>query len=204
MRAQELARLLGEPGRDVLGEPADLEVARVHPRAADHLEEVEDLVAVVERVPDERDRAELERGRAEPDQVRVDAVELGERHARPGRAARHLQPEQLLDRHDVHELVRLEREVVDPRRVRDVLPPGLRLHVLLEAGVQISDNRPYPRDRLAVEVDDQPQHPVGGGWFGPKLIVRMSSGLCFAGSTSSSKPSARIAARKRSRAAASA
>ena len=150
-------------GREVLGEASDLEVARVHPRSRGHLEQVEDLVAVVERVPEERDRAELESGGAEPDQVRVDAVELGERHARPGRAARNLDPEQLLDRQHVDELVRLEREVVDPRRIRDGLPPRLRLHVLLEPGVEVADDRADARDRLAVEVDDQPQDAVRGG-----------------------------------------
>ena len=132
----------------------------MHARPAGHLEQVEDLVAVVERVPEERDRAELERGGAERDQVRMDAVELGERHPRPGRAARNVEPEQLLDRQDVDELVRLEREVVDPRRVRDGLPPGLRLHVLLEPGVQVADHGADARDGLPVEVDDEAEDAV--------------------------------------------
>ena len=76
------------------------------------------------------------------------------------RAARHLDPEQLLDREDVEELVRVERDVVDARRVRDRLPPRLGLHVLLEAGVQVADDRADARDRLAVEVDDEPEDAV--------------------------------------------
>ena len=87
-RVAERPRLVGEAGREVLGEPAHLDVARVQPRAARQLEEVEDGVAVVERVPEHRDRPELEGRRAEPDEVRVDAVQLGERHPRPGRAPR--------------------------------------------------------------------------------------------------------------------
>ena len=72
----ELARLGVEAARDVLGEAADLEVARVHAVARDELEEVEDLLALAERVPEHRDRAELERRGAEPDEMRVDAVQL--------------------------------------------------------------------------------------------------------------------------------
>ena len=68
--------------------------------------------------------------------------------------------EELLDREHEHELVRLEGEVVDPLRVRDPLPVGLRLHVLLEAGVQVADHRLEPGDVLPVEVDDQPQDAV--------------------------------------------
>ena len=132
-RLAELPRLAREVRRQVLRDAADLDVAGVHPRSAGHLEEVEDLVAVVEAVPEQRDRPELERRRAEPHEVRVDAVELGHRHPRPRRAARHLDPEELLDRKHVQELVRVERDVVDPRRVRDRLPPRLVLHVLLEA-----------------------------------------------------------------------
>ena len=141
----------------------------MHPRPAGHLEEVEDLVAVVEAVPEERDRPELERGRPEPDEMRVDAVELGHRHPRPGRAARHLDAEELLDREDVEELVRVEGDVVDARRVRDRLPPRLVLHVLLEPGVEVADDRADAGDRLAVEVDDQAQDAVRRGVVRPEV-----------------------------------
>ena len=60
-------------------------------------------------------------------------------------------------------------DVVDPRRVRDGLPPGLRLHVLLEAGVQVADDRADARDRLAVEVDDEAQDAVRGRVVGPEV-----------------------------------
>ena len=104
----ELARLRVEAQRDVLREPARLEVARVHAHPGDHLEEVEDEVALAERVPEHRDRADLERGGAEVDEVRVDPDELAERHPHPGRLARDLELEQLLDREHEDELVVLE------------------------------------------------------------------------------------------------
>jgi hypothetical protein len=129
----ELAALGVEAARNVLGEPAGLEVARVHARAGDELGQVEDLLALAEAVPEHRDRSELEPGRAEPDEVRMDPVQLAQQHAHPGRLARHLDLEQLFDREHEDELVVLERDVVDPLGVRDRLPPRLLLHVLLEA-----------------------------------------------------------------------
>src|SRR4029450_1243867 len=67
------------------------------------------------------------------------------------------------------ELIRLEREVVDARCIRHRLPPGLRLHVLLEAGVQVADDRADPDDRLAVEVDDEAQGAVGRRMIGSEV-----------------------------------
>jgi hypothetical protein len=129
-------------------------------RPAGHLEEVEDGVAVVEAVPEERDRPELEGRRPEPHEVRVDPVELRHRHPRPHRAGRDLHPEELLDREHVEELVRVEGDVVHARRVRDRLPPRLVLHVLLEARVQVADDRADAGHGLAVEVDDEPEDAV--------------------------------------------
>src|SRR2546429_3830651 len=65
----ELAALRIEAGRDVLGKPTGLEVPRVHAVAGDELREVEDHLALAERVPEHRDRAELEGGGPQPDQM---------------------------------------------------------------------------------------------------------------------------------------
>ena len=111
------------------------------------LGQVEDLVALAEAVPEHRDRAQLERARPEQDEVRVDPVQLAEQRAHPGRLRRHLDLEELLDREHEDELVVLERDVVDPLRVRDRLPPRLLLHVLLEARVQVADTARSPTTR---------------------------------------------------------
>src|SRR5206468_3271409 len=107
-----------------------------------------------------RDRSELEGRSGEPDEMRVDAVQLAQQHAHPGRARRYFDREQLLDRKDEDELVVLERDVVDPLGIRDRLPPRLLLHRLLEAGVQVTDHRTQPDDLFAVEIDDEPQYAV--------------------------------------------
>ena len=65
----ELPALREEALRDVLREPADLEVAGVHAVAGDELEEVEQRLPLAEGVPEDRDRADLERRGAEPDEM---------------------------------------------------------------------------------------------------------------------------------------
>ena len=43
----------------------------------------------------------------------------------------------------------------------DALRPGAVLHVLLDAGVQVADAAAGLGDRLALELEDQPEHAVG-------------------------------------------
>ena len=76
MSATNDAQAFLEARRHVVGAAADLEVAGVHALAGDHLEQVERPLALAERVEEDRDRAELEAGGPEPDQVRGDAVQL--------------------------------------------------------------------------------------------------------------------------------
>ena len=146
--------------RQVLGDAADLRVARVHAHAAGELDEVEHAVALAEAVEEQRDAAQVDRAGAEEDEVVVDALQLGEDRADPLAAARHLEAEQLLDRHAEHELVAEERVVVGPGRVRDRLPVRLLLHVLLDARVHVADLVVQADDRLAVERRDEAQHAV--------------------------------------------
>ena len=144
----------------------------MHARARDHLVQVEDHLALAEAVPEHRDRTQLESRRAEEDEMRVDAVELAEQRAHPGRLLGHLEREQLLDREHEHELVVLVADVVDALRVRDALPPRLLLHRLLEAGVQVADHRVEADDLLAVEVDDQAQHAVRRRMVRPEVDLQ--------------------------------
>ena len=160
---QELAQLRLEAGGDVLDHAADLEVARVHARAGGHLEQVEDQFALAQAVQEDRDRAEVERARAQPDQVRGDAVELEMDHAQVLRALGHLDLQQRLDRADVGHRVEVVGEVVHPLDDRDDLPVGLVLGGLLDARVHVADDRFDVAHDLALERDEQPQHAVRGG-----------------------------------------
>ena len=162
----ELLELLGPAARDVLGDAADLEVARVHALAGGLLEEVEDQLAVAEAVPEHRHRAEVQRARPEPHEVAHDPVELHVDDAQVLRARRHVDLEQRLGR--AAEGIRVEevREVVHALDDRDRLPVGLVLGRLLDAGVDVADDRLEIAHDLALERHEQAQHPVRGGMVG--------------------------------------
>ena len=157
----ELAQLPLEAQRDVLEDAADLEVARVHPLAGRHLEHVEHRVALAEAVPEHRDRAEVQGRGAEPDQVRVDPVQLHVDHPQVLGAVGDLQLEQLLDAAAVGLHVEEVAEVVHPLHVGDGLPVALLLAGLLDTRVDVADDRLQVQDLLALQGHDQAQHPVG-------------------------------------------
>ncbi len=156
----ELARLLLPARRDVLDHAADLDVARVEALAGRVLEEVEHVVALAAAPPEHRHRAQVERRRGEPEQVARDPVELEVDDAQVLRARRHVHVEQALDRHAVGHRVEVVREVVHPLDERDDLPVRLVLARLLDARVDVADDRLHREDVLALERQEQPQHPV--------------------------------------------
>ena len=160
---RELLDLLDPAGRDVLGDAADLEVARVHALAGRHLEQVQDRVAVAPAVEEHGHRAEVQAAGGEPQQVRRDPVELHVRDAQVLGARRDVDAEQRLDRAAVGHRVEVVREVVHPLDERDDLPVRLVFAVLLDARVDVADDRLDVLDDLALERRDQPQHAVGGG-----------------------------------------
>ena len=159
---QELTRLLHEAGRDVLHHSAHLEVARVQALARGHLEQVEDQVAVAQPPPQHRDRAHVERAGGQGKQVRGDPVELEVDHAQVLGARRHVLAEQPLDGHHERHGVVVVGEVVHPLDERDDLPVLVVLAALLDAGVDVADDRLHVAHDLALEGGQQAQHAVGG------------------------------------------
>ena len=156
----ELARLRLPARRDVLDHAADLEVARVEALAGRVLEQVEHVVALAAAPPEHRDGAEVERRGGEPEQVARDPVQLEVDHPQVLRARRHLEVEQPLDRHAEGHRVEVVGEVVHPLDERDDLPVGLVLARLLDARVDVADDRLHVEDGLALERQQQAQHPV--------------------------------------------
>jgi hypothetical protein len=162
----ELAQLLLEAERDVLDHAADLEVARVHPLAGALLEEVEDRLALAEAVPEHRHRAEVQRAGPEPHQVAHDPVELHVDHAQVLSARRDIHAEQRLRRAAERVGVEVVGEVVHPLDDGDDLPVALVLGGLLDPGVDVADDRLQIAHDLALERDQQAQHPVRRGVVG--------------------------------------
>ena len=77
--------------------------------------------------------------------------------------------EQRLDRAAVRHRVEEVREVVHPLDDGDGLPVALVLGGLLDAGVDVADDRLEVEDDLALERDEQAQHPVRGGVVRPDV-----------------------------------
>ena len=70
---------------------ADAEVAGHHPLAGDGFEDAKDLFALAEGVEKDGERADVHGVRAEPDQVRVEARQFGEKNANPDGAFRNFE-----------------------------------------------------------------------------------------------------------------
>jgi hypothetical protein len=152
-------RLVG----DVLGQAAGAHVRVVHPQPGRQLEDVEDVLPLPEAVDHHRQRAQLHAGRRQPDQVRGDPVEFHHQDPDRGRPVRDLlaDAQQLLDRQRVPGFVEHRGQVVHPGHERAALDPVAVLEVLLDAGVQVADDRPGLDDGLALQFEDEPKHTVG-------------------------------------------
>ena len=156
----QLADLLRRSGRQVLSDATGSYERVVHPQAGDHLEDVEDHLALAERVGHGGQRTELEAAGGEGDQVAGDPVQLHAQHPDGLGARRCLDAQQLLHREGVAGLVEDRRQVVHAGHEGDALDPVAVLQVLLDAGVQVADDGPRRRDCLALELHDEPQHAV--------------------------------------------
>ena len=97
---------------------------------------------------------------ADAEQVRGDARDLAADHA-DGLPARRQRPaHELFHGQRVGHVVRDGREVIQPIRVGDELVVVHVLGDLFVAAMQVADVRRGLGDDLAIELEDEPQHPV--------------------------------------------
>jgi len=132
----------------------------MHARAAHRLVHVHQVLALAERVQEHGHRANVQTVRADPQQMVQQPRDLVEHHADVLRADRHLDTEQLLDRHHIRVLVRHHRNVIEAVHVRDRLDVRARFGELLGRPMQQADVRIGALDHLAVQFQHEPQHPV--------------------------------------------
>ena len=152
------------PGRHVLGDAAGPDERVVHPQPGDQLEQVEHQLALAEADRHHGQRADLHAAGGDRDEVAGDAVELHQEDPHDLRLLRDvvLDVQEPLHAEGVGRLVVERRQVVHPGAERDALHPGAELHVLLDAGVQVADAAAGLGDRLALELEDEPEHAVRG------------------------------------------
>ena len=150
--------LVGEVER----EAADARVGDGEARARDLVEDGVDLLAVLERPQEDRQRAGVHHHRAGPQEVAGDAGELTADGPEPLGALGGLDAGQLLDREAPRHVVRVGRHVVHAVRVGHELLVGLHLGQLLDAAVQVPDVEQALLDGLAVELADDAEGAVRG------------------------------------------
>ena len=154
--------LLDRVDRQFLGHAARPDERHVHPQTGEELHQVQAFLALPEPGRHAGQRTELHAAGGDGDQVRRDASELHQQHPDHLGPPGHLDLQQFLDRHAVGGLVERRGEVVRSGHEGDALGPGPVFTGLLDTGVQIADDRPGLHDRLALDLEDQPQHSVGG------------------------------------------
>jgi hypothetical protein len=81
----------------------------------------------------------------------------------------HFDPEQLLDRQGVGQVVSVGVEIVHAVGHDHTLLVGLAFGLLFHAGVQIADDALALDDDLALELDHEPQDAVGAGVLGANV-----------------------------------
>ena len=153
----------------VLAEAADADVAREQAEAREHLVDVEQQLPLAEAVHHHRDGADFHPVGAEPHQMARDALQFRDQDADVLHALGHLDAEQLLHRQHVGQGVGLRPEVVHALDERHDLLPLLLLGRLLDARVQVADRGLGAHDLLAIELDDEAQHAMGGGVLRPHV-----------------------------------
>ena len=154
---------IGPGGRQVLVQPTDAHRVVGETRAAERLEQIEQDLPLAEGVEKYRHRPQVEGMGAEPQQVRGDALQLRQDDPDVLGARRHLDVQQALHRTAVAEVLGNCRHVVEPVGQWLDHRIGAMFAELLDAPVQVADDRTHLGDLLTVELQLETEHPVGRG-----------------------------------------
>ena len=161
--------VLGQPGWHVEGDAARAEIVHVHARAAYPLAELHQPLAFLEAPQHGRHGAHVHGIRAHVEDVAEDAPDFGVEHADVLGPGRHLDPEKLLHGKGERVLLVLRGDVVEAVEIGYRLEVTLVLDKLFRAPVQEPDVGVGALDDLAVHLQHQAQHAVGGGMLRPEV-----------------------------------
>ena len=177
----ELPDLDVPAGGNVQRKPADAHGVVGQPRAAVLLEQVENELALAERVEEHGHRPDVHGVGAQPEAMARDALQLGENRADVAGAAGHLDLHQLLDGLAVAQIVRGRRHVVHPVGQQNDLRPVPVLAQLLDAAVDVADDDVGVDHPLAVEPQHHPEHAMRAGVLRAHVddeLVGVEDGQC--------------------------
>ena len=138
-------------------------------RAADEVEDVEDLLAVAETVKHARRRTEIVCKRPDEDEVTVDPIEFRHNDADVLRARCRLDARELLDGECIAEVVVHRRDVVEAICIGQPLHIRPILKQLFDAAMQIAHDRRRLHNALAVQFQLHLQNAVRRGVLRPHV-----------------------------------
>src|SRR5579884_2899790 len=187
--ADEFANHRLELRSEILSQPADADETRHHPDTRQIFFDVQDLLTLTEGIHEHAHRAQVQPVGPDPDEVTRDAFELGEQDADPFDALRHLDPQQLLDRQHVRQLIHHVVEVTHPVAERNDLLVLETFAGLLDACVEVSDVRLHVEYSLALQFHQHAQHSVRGRMLRPqvedhRVFARLDGHYCVSNTLS--------------------
>ena len=173
-----------ELGDKAFWEIADLSAhARVgcgEPGARQKLEQVIQFFTLSERVEKDRHSAEIERHRAQPEEMRGNARCFAANRADGFSARRNVPIHQFFHRERVRHIIRQRREIIEPVGIRHEL---IVLHVLgdlLVAAMKKTDIRRGFGDDLTVQLQHEPQNAVRGWMRWPHVEHHLLANIIVA------------------------
>src|SRR5262245_24282421 len=146
----------------ILMNAARTEIGRVHAASRGPLVEHHQLLAFLEAPQRRRERTHIQSLGRDVEKMRQEPADLGIEHADEPGALGHGDADKLLDRERIGVLLVHRRHIVEPVEIGQRLEIGLVLDQLLGAAMEQADMRIDPLDHLAVELEHEPEHAVGG------------------------------------------
>ena len=143
-------------------ESANADEAGHHALSSEALEDFQDFFALAEAIEHHGHCAHVEGVRAQPNQVRRDALQFDQHHADVLRAFGYFQAEKFFDSKAIDEVISQRVQVIHPIGERDRLGISLVFATLLDTGVEIADIGIGSNDVLAVQFQEDAQHAVSG------------------------------------------
>src|SRR5262249_38092102 len=149
--------------RQIVVNAADRDVGVSQAGAAHVLEQVENMFSFAEGIKKWTERAEIQSVCSHADEVRGDAIELGNQNSNDLSLFRNLHAAQFFDGERVAEVHVHPGQVIHPVRIRDELDRQDIFADLLGTAVQIPEVRLHFGDNLAVRSQYQAQNAVRAG-----------------------------------------
>jgi len=168
---RKFSHILFDALRKIRGETANPEVVGGHSRAGDLLVHIHDTFTLTEAIEKDRHCTDIQSVGRQPDKMALDPGQLRHEHAHNLGALRNFvsDAEQLFNRKDITQVVAHRRKIIQAVRQRQSLMISPAFCKLFNPAMEVADMRNRLDDLLAVQLQNQPQHPVSRRMLGPHV-----------------------------------